>query len=163
MTSGNFFDSEPTLQFTAMPNLPTLQPSLLPNVHTQRTRKNQMNRAWLLLWMLPIIHFGLGSLLSLNVAMADSIVPTMADREAHSNVRLIRMVMDADVQESSSKNVGPEQEQWMADTNQSADDYDEVDVAQYLPLLQSPEANDKIITNEMKRLEARPKKRIPLP
>jgi murein DD-endopeptidase MepM/ murein hydrolase activator NlpD len=161
MTSGTFFDSEPTLQFTAMPNLPTLKPSVLHGVQTQTTRKNQMSRAWLLLWMLPLIHFGLGSLLSLNVAMADSIVPTMADKEAHSNVRLIRMVMDADVRESSKKEVAPEQEQWMADTSQSADDYDEVDVAQYLPLLQSPDANDKIMTHEMKRLEAGQKKKNP--
>jgi len=161
MTSGNFFDSEPSLAFTAMPNLPTLKPSVLHSVQTQTTGKNQMSRAWLLLWMLPLVHLGLGSLLSLNVAMADSIVPTMADREAHSNVRLIRMVMDADVRESSSKNVAPEQEQWMVDTSQSADDYDEVDVAQYLPLLQSPDANETVINKEKTLLEAAQKKKNP--
>jgi hypothetical protein len=161
MTSKNFFDAEPTLQFTAMPSLPTLKPSLLHPIQTQRTRKNKMNPAWLLLWMLPIIHFGLGSLLSLNVAMADSIVPTMADKEAHSNVRLIRMVMDADLRESSNKNTRPEQEQWMADTSQTTDDYDEVDVAQYQPLLHSLDANETVFNKEQALLEASPQKKNP--
>jgi len=130
-------------------------------VHTQSTRKSQINRAWLLLWMLPLIHLALGSLLSLNIAMADSIVPTMADKEAHSNVRLIRMVMDADLRESSKKESPAEQEQWMADTSQSTEEYDEVDVAHYLPLLQSPETNESILQKEIKLLEVGQKKKNP--
>jgi hypothetical protein len=163
MTSAHYFDSETTLAFTTMPSLPTLKPSVLNAVHTQSTRKSQINRAWLLLWMLPLIHLALGSLLSLNIAMADSIVPTMADKEAHSNVRLIRMVMDADLRESSKKESPAEQEQWMADTSQSTEEYDEVDVAHYLPLLQSPETNESILQKEIKLLEVGQKKRILLP
>ena len=158
MMSGTFFDSEPTLQFSAMPDLPTLRPSLLPSLSIQSTPKKQMSRAWLLLWMLPLLHFSIGGLLSLNMAMADSIVPTMADKEAHSNVRLIRMVIEPESRSTSHQELAPEQEQWMANTSQSPEDYEEVDVAQYLPLLQSPQTNAGVFEKAMKAVKASQKK-----
>jgi hypothetical protein len=136
MMSHHLFDSEPTLPFTAMPALPTLKPSVLQEKPGPNPAQKPPSRAWLLVLMLPV----LGGLLSLNVAMADSIVPTMADKQAHSNVRLIRLVMDADAKESSGRlpqNDSPEQEQWMADTPSSNQDYDEVDLAKYVPLIQN--------------------------
>jgi hypothetical protein len=136
MMSHHLFDSEPTLPFTAMPALPTLKPSVLQEKPGPNPAQKPPSRAWLLVLMLPV----LGGLLSLNVAMADSIVPTMADKQAHSNVRLIRLVIDADAKESSGRlpqNDSPEQEQWMADTPSSNQDYDEVDLAKYVPLIQN--------------------------
>ena len=109
--------------------------------------------------MLPV----LGGLLSFNVAMADSIVPTMADKQAHSNVRLIRLVMDADARESSGRLPqidAPEQEQWMADTPSQSEEYDEVDLAKYVPLIQSSQptatpsnqSKDVVVSLKKKRL-----------
>ncbi len=135
MTLPHFIESEPTVLFAAMPALPMLKPSVLEEKPALRcVQQKAPSRAWLLVLMLPV----LGGLLSLNVAMADSIVPTMADKQAHSNVRLIRLVIDADARESSGRlpqNDAPEQEQWMADTPSQSEEYDEVDLAKYVPLI----------------------------
>jgi hypothetical protein len=136
MMSHHLFDSEPTLPFMATPALPTLNPSVLQEKPGPNPAQKPPSRVWLLAWMLPV----LGGLLSFNVAMADSIVPTMADKQAHSNVRLIRLVMDADARESSGRLPqidAPEQEQWMADTPSQSEEYDEVDLAKYVPLIQN--------------------------
>jgi len=131
----HLFNVQTPLAFTPLPALPALQPSVLIEKPSPSPAKKAPSRAWLLIWVLPV----LGGLLSLNVAMADSIVPTMADKQAHSNVRFIRLIIDADVRESSGrleKNDAPEQEQWMADTPSQREEVDEVDLAKYVPLIQ---------------------------
>jgi hypothetical protein len=129
-------DVQTPFAFAPLPALPTLEASVLQEKPSPQPAQKHPSRAWLLAWVLPV----LGGVLSFNVAMADSIVPTMADKQAHSNVRFIRLIIDADARESSGRleqHDAPEQEQWMADTPSQTEKYDEVDLAKYVPLIQN--------------------------
>lgn len=130
-----FFNVQTPLAFAPLPALPSLQASALEEKPRPHSAQKPSRGVWWLAWVFLV----LGGVLSFNVAMADSIVPTMADKQAHSNVRFIRLIIDADARESSGRleqHDAPEQEQWMADTPSQSEEYDEVDLAKYVPLIQ---------------------------
>ena len=150
------------LQFTLAPALPVLAPSSFALKDTP-TKSSQMkfSRVWWFLWMMPVFHFVIGSMLSLNVAMADSVLPTMAVKDAESNVRIVRLVMEADVPHSSyGEEVQPQQETWMAEHSQNPQDYEEADLAHYSPILNSAE-QDAILVQEMEKIAGQPKTNTP--
>ncbi len=149
------------LQFSPPPALPMLAPSVLTlQENSKQSSTTKFSKAWWLLWMLPVFHFAIGSLLSLNVAMADSVLPTMAVKDAESNVRIVRLVMEADVPHSSYGEAQPQQETWMAEHSQNPQDYEEADVAHYSPILESAE-QDAILVQEMEKIAGQPKTNTP--
>ncbi len=153
--------TQDTIHFNSPPALPVLAPSQLLNKGTtSASSKLKFSKAWWLLWMMPLFHFAIGSLLSLNVAMADSVLPTMAVKDAESNVRIVRLVMEADVPHSSQGEIQPQQEVWMVDHSHNPQDYEESDVAQYTPVLDDAE-KDAILVREIEKIAGQPQSKKP--
>lgn len=131
------------LNFVAMPVLPRLAPTVLNHTIKNKAKSATKPRTWWWLWMIPIAHFAIGSLLSLNVAMADSVLPMMAEQNAHDNVRVIHELLQPDLVETSHQAEVIESEQWMNASPQASADLSKEAIrassAQYTPLL-TPDA-----------------------
>ena len=110
------------LNFVALPVLPRLAPSVLNHTIKNQAKSAAKPRTWWWLWMITIAHFAIGSLLSLNVAMADSVLPMMAEQNAHDNVRVIHELLQPDLVETSYQADVIESEQWMSASPQASAD-----------------------------------------
>lgn len=89
------------LVFASAPALPRMLASRIESVevplgHNKPNSNNTASRHLNWLWLIPVFHFGIGGLLSLNVAMAQSTIPMMADKEATDKAVILRMLVQED-------------------------------------------------------------------